>query len=89
MKRKKNFYSREEKNMGKKLISKQEQIKNLEDNARESCIKELSNRTGTKVSYHHGTPYIDIGFDTDALECHLYDKNGKNISESANVHQKA
>jgi len=40
-------------------------------------IKELSNRTGTKVSYHHGTPYIDIGFDTDALECHLYDKNGK------------
>lgn len=38
-------------------------------------IKELQNRTGSKVVYNHGEPYIDCGFDTDALECHLYDKN--------------
>ena len=39
--------------MSKKLISKQEQIKNLEDNARESCIKELSNRS-FKIMYNAG-----------------------------------
>lgn len=39
--------------MSKKLISKQEQIKNLEDNARESCIKELSSRS-FKIMYNAG-----------------------------------
>ena len=34
--------------MGKKLISKQEQIKNSEDNARESCIEEFSSNLEKK-----------------------------------------
>ena len=39
--------------MEKKLISKQEQIKRLEDITRESCIKELSNRSFT-IFYNAG-----------------------------------
>ena len=39
-------------------------------------ISELKNRTGLKPCYHNGTGYIDIGFDTDALDCHLFDKDG-------------
>ena len=40
-------------------------------------IKELQNRTGLKVCHHHGQAYINVGFDADALDCHLFDKNGK------------
>ena len=40
-------------------------------------IKELEQRTGAKPCYHHGEPYINIGFDTDGLDCHLFDKDGK------------
>ena len=40
-------------------------------------IKELQNRTGAKPCYHHGHGYIDIGFDTDGLDCHIFDKNGQ------------
>ena len=39
-------------------------------------ISELKNRTGLKPCHHHGIGYIDIGFDTDALDCHLFDKDG-------------
>ena len=39
-------------------------------------IKELGDRTGAKPCHHFGMGYVDIGFDTDALDCHLFDKNG-------------
>ena len=39
-------------------------------------IKELENRTGAKPCYHHGKGYISIGFDTDGLDSHLFDKKG-------------
>ena len=42
-----------------------------------SDIKELTNRTGAKSCHHHGDGYIDISFDADALDCHLFDKDGK------------
>ena len=40
-------------------------------------IKELTKRTGAKSCHHHGEGYINISFDADALDCHLYDKKGK------------
>lgn len=40
-------------------------------------IKELENRTGAKPCYHHGEGYIDLFFDADGLDCHLYDRDGK------------
>ena len=40
-------------------------------------IKELQNRTGLRVCYHHGEPYTEISFDADALDCHLFDKAGE------------
>lgn len=39
-------------------------------------VKELRKRLGINPAHHHGTPYIDCSFDADALECHLFDKNG-------------
>ena len=39
-------------------------------------IKELQNRTGAKSCYHNGQEYINISFDADALDCHLFDKDG-------------
>lgn len=39
-------------------------------------IKTLSERTGAKSCHHHGQGYIDISFDADALDCHLFDKQG-------------
>ncbi len=44
--------------MGKKIISKQEQIKNSEDNARESCIEELSSRS-FKIMYDAGVLAVE------------------------------
>lgn len=40
-------------------------------------IKELKHRTGAKPCHHHGAPYIQLGFDVDALDCHLFDKDGR------------
>ena len=39
-------------------------------------IKELGDRTGAKPCYHHGASYINISFDADALDSHLFDKDG-------------
>lgn len=39
-------------------------------------IKELENRTGAKACHHHGEKYTNISFDADALDCHLFDKDG-------------
>ena len=39
-------------------------------------IKTLSERTGAKSCHHHGQGYINISFDADALDCHLFDKQG-------------
>lgn len=41
-----------------------------------SDAKEFKNRTGINLAHHHGQPYIDMSFDADALDCHLYDSNG-------------
>lgn len=40
-------------------------------------VKELRNRLGVNPVHHHGQPYIDCSFDADALDCHLYDKEGQ------------
>ena len=42
-----------------------------------SDIKELRARLGVNPVHHNGNPYIDCYFDSDALECYLFDKNGK------------
>lgn len=39
-------------------------------------IKELKNRLGVNPTFYHGSPYTDCSFDSDALDCHLFDKNG-------------
>lgn len=39
-------------------------------------ITELKNRLGVSPTYHHSLSYTDCSFDSDALDCHLFDKNG-------------
>ena len=39
-------------------------------------IKELKNRLGVSPTYHHSLSYTDCSFDSDALDCHLFDKKG-------------
>ena len=39
-------------------------------------IKELKNRLGVSPTFHHSLSYTDCSFDSDALDCHLFDKNG-------------
>ncbi len=41
-----------------------------------SDAKEFKNRTGINLAHHHGDPYIEMSFDADAIDCHLYDRNG-------------
>lgn len=41
-----------------------------------SDVKELRNRLGINPAHHRGQSYIDCSFDSDALDCHLFDKNG-------------
>jgi len=42
-----------------------------------SDISKLKERTGANPAHHHGVPYTDIFFDSDAIDCHIFDKNGK------------